>query len=167
LPKHPEKSADALRPLSWPQLAAVVLPIILAVLYGIWAKHNYQNYYGKLDSFGVDTEATIIAKYTGTRGNVGSRSYYEIRFEFTVGDKTRRGSVRVTRGFYNSYSPPDRVLVRHLPDNLQIRELDPGMRRKSLRNTYTIIAILLFIGLANIFVIRGERRGQRRVKENK
>ncbi len=143
------------------------MPIVLAVLYGLWARHNYQNYYGRLDSHGVEAQATIIGKYTGTSGNIRSSAYYEIRFEFTVDGKRRRGRIRVTRGFYKSHDPPDKVPIRYLPQDPQIREMDPRMRRKSRRDTYAIIAILLFIGLANIFVIRGERHGQHRAKENK
>ncbi len=154
----PAKSAQASGALSWPHLAAVLLPIILAVLYGLWAKHDYQNYYGRLDSHGVEAQATIIGKFTGDTGGSRSRPYYEIRFEFTVDGKRRRGRIRVTPGFYKSHDPPDKVAIRYLPEDPQIGEMDPRMRRKSRRDTYAIIAIFLFIGLANVFVLRGERR---------
>ncbi len=147
------------RSLSWPHIAAVMLPIVGGVLYGVWSWQNYQAYYGRLDAFGVETQARVISKYTGKTGNERSSPYYTMRVEFSVDNKLRRGNVRVTRGFYKRHDAPDRVPIRYLPEDPQIRELDPDVRNRS--KGIVIVVILLFIGLANGVMGVGREQGKR------
>ena len=150
-----------LRSLSWPHIAAVVLPIVGGVLCGVWSWQNYQAYYGRLDAFGVETQARIISKYTGQTGKAGSRPYYRMQVEFSVDNKLRRGVVDVTRRYFRRHDAPDRVSIRYLPEDPQIRELDPGMRRRSVKNGIVIVVIFLFIGLANGVMGVGREEGKR------
>ncbi len=150
-----------LRSISWPYIGAVGLPIIAGVLYGIWDWRSYQAYYGRLDAFGAETQARIISKHTGQAGNVRSRAYYRMRIEFSVDNKLRRGFVDVTRRYFKRHDAQDRVPIRYLPEDPQIRELDLGMRRKSVRNSIVIVVIFLFIGLANGVMGIGKEEGKR------
>ncbi|GEM_PF-2146285 len=149
-----------LRSLSWPYIAAVVLPIIAGILYGVWDWRSYQAYYGRLDAFGVETQARIISKHTGQAGNVRSRPYYRMQVEFSANNKLRRGFVDVTRRFFKRQDAQDRVPIRYLPEDLQIRELDPGVRGRSVKNSIAIVVILLFIGLANGVMGVGKEEGK-------
>ena len=150
-------------PLPWPRIAAILLRIICGILYGIWSCQGYTARYGALDASGVETEATILSKHTGKAGNIRSPVRYRMRVGFSAGDRRHRGFVPVTRGFYNRHDPPDRVPIRYLPEDPQVRELDPALRGRSVRKTIAIIAVLLFVGLANAFLeVGNEDRKQRR-----
>ncbi len=148
-----------LRSLSWPHIAAVVLPIIAGILFGVWDWNRYQNYYGRLDAHGVETQARVIAKYTGTAGNARSSAYYRMQVEFSVDNTLRRGVVDVTRRYFKRHDAPDRVPIRYLPEDPQIRELDPAMRNRS--DGIAIVIIFLFIGLANGVMGIGKEEGKR------
>ena len=150
-----------LRSLSWPHIAAVVLPIVAGMLYGLWEWNRYQDYYGRLDAFGVETPARVIAKYTGTAGNARSGAYHRMQVEFSVDNTLRRGVVDVTRRFFKRHDAPDRVPIRYLPEDPQIRELDPRVRRKSVKDSIAIVVIFLFIGLANGVMGVGKEEGRR------
>ncbi|MHA6324323.1 DUF3592 domain-containing protein [Roseivivax sp. CAU 1753] len=144
----------------------LAMPFILAMLYGFWTYHSTGSYYGDLDALGVETQATIISKRIRRGGGDRPRHAYDMTVGFSVGDTMRRGTVTVTRAFYDSHDPPDRVAIRYLPDDPQIREIDPAMRGKSMRGALTIIGILLFIGVANLFMTGAATRGlRRRMKE--
>ncbi len=157
--KHWGRPTSSAGIFNWPRLAAVFLPIILAVLFGKLSSYQYNAIYGKLDKFGVDTQATILGKHS-RQGKNNSSPYYEMRVRFTVDDNTRLGDVPVTLSYYQSHNKSDRVPIRYLPQDPQIRELDPAMRDRSRRRSNAIIAILVFIGLANAFMGVGSQNAK-------
>ena len=140
----------------------LVLPFVGAILYGGWSLHRADSYYGDLERLGVETQATIISKQIVRSNTKPARTAYDMTVGFTVGDKMRRGHVRVTRRFYHDHAPPDRVPIRYLPDDPQVRWVDPAMQGHSMRGTLTIVGILLFIGVANLFIEGNKTGGVRR-----
>lgn len=140
------------------RIGVLALPFVLALIYGLWSYHSSDSYYRNLMEQGVETQATIISKRIIRSGTDRPRYSYVMTVGFTVGDKMRRGRVPVTRGFYDSHDPPQRVPIRYLPDDPATRLIDPGLREKSMRGAFTIVGILLFIGMANIFMAGDARR---------
>jgi len=158
---HRQMPRNAARGHSIERSVFLLLPFVGAILYGLWSLHRADNHYGDLDAFGVETQATIISKQIISTNTNRPRTAYDMTVGFTVGDKMRRGHVRVTKGFYHSHNPPERVPIRYLPDDPQVRSIDPAMRDRSRRRSITIVGILLFIGVANLF-FTGNIRHQRR-----
>lgn len=132
-------------------------PFAAALAYGLWSLSVSDRYYGDLDAYGVETGATVLAKRVVRSGTDRPRHHYQMTVGFTVGETMRRGAVEVTRDFYERHDPPQRVSIRYLPADPQIREIDPAMRGKSGRKTLTIVALLLFIGFVNLGMARRAR----------
>lgn len=130
-----------------------MLPFIGAILYGLWSYHQSESHYGALDAHGVDAQASVIAKQVITTGSDRLRSAYDMTVDFSVEGRLQRGHLRVTKGFYDSHSPADRVLIRYLPSDPQTRMIDPAMRGRSAVAPITIVCLLLFIGVANVFFV--------------
>jgi len=130
-----------------------LLPLVLATVFILFNQYKYQNLYGDLDNHGRETMATVIDKRIVHVNHDRPSHYYQMIIGFTVGDKMIRGHVQVTSDFYAQHEAPDRVPIRYLPDNPQIREIDPAMRSLSKRRNLTIIAILLLIAFANLLVL--------------
>ncbi|WP_417522499.1 DUF3592 domain-containing protein [Marinovum sp.] len=140
--------------------AVLALPFVLALLYGLWSYHSSDSHYRELEARGVESRATIISKRIIRSGTDRPRYSYVMTVGFTVGDKMRRGRVPVTRSYYDSHDPPQRVPIRYLPDDPDTRMIDPAMREKSMRGALTIIGILLFVGVANIFMASDATRSR-------
>ncbi len=148
------------------RLLVLALPFAAAFLYGVWTYHGSDKSYRDLEAHGVETLATIISKHIIRSGTDRPRYAYVMTVSFTVGDKMRRGNVSVTSGFYDRHNPPDRVPLRYLPHDPQTRQIDPAMRANAMRQTLTIIGILLFIGIVNIGMARSaDRTESARVRE--
>jgi hypothetical protein len=148
------------------RIVVLSLPFAGAILYGLWTYLGTDGIYRDLDAFGVETQATIISKQIIRSGTDRPRFAYEMTVGFSVGDQMRRGKVRVTSGFYDSHNPAEQVTIRYLPNDPQVREIDPAMRGKSMRDAIAIIGILLVIGFANIGMSReAERNRKRRAEE--
>lgn len=161
----PERNGSAVGP--WRRLAetAVLLaPFAAALLYGFWSFTSSDRHYGALDRSGVETMATILDKRVVRHGTDRPRYRYEMTIGFTVGETMRRGTVQVSSGFYERHEPPQRVPIRYLPTDPQIRSIDPAMHGKSMRNALTIVLLLLFIGLVNLGMARKARYGRTSVK---
>ncbi|TNF21610.1 MAG: hypothetical protein EP318_06560 [Rhodobacteraceae bacterium] len=164
-PGGPRPARGAARRQALIRLAVLSLPFVLALLYGLWSLDRADSRYGRLEAYGVETRATILSKRVVRRGTDRPRHAYEMTIGFTVGDRMRRGTVEVTRGFHDRHDPPERVPIRYLPEDPQIREIDPAMRDKTRHGTFTIIGILLFVGVANIFMAGGASTGRRRKEQ--
>lgn len=140
----------------------LLLPFVSAFLYGLWSYSSTGSYYADLDAFGIETQATIISKRVIGRGTDRPRPAYEVMVSFTANETMRRGKIRVTGDFYGKHNPPDQVPIRYLPDDPQIREIDPAMRNQSRRGAVTIIGVLLCVGVANLFMSGSLKRHKRR-----
>lgn len=140
--------------------------MILAVCFNLYSQNKQRDSYGKLDDFGRETIATIVKKRIVRYGSDRPGHYYEMTVGFTVGEKMIRGPVQVTGGFYKKHVESDRVLIRYLPDNPKIREIDPAMRSQSSRKNHTIEWILVFIAFANLWMIDDNKKPQKLRKES-
>ena len=152
---HPKRDAPPAGP--WRRLAeaAVLLaPFAAALLYGFWSFSSTDRHYASLERFGVETMATILDKRMVRHGTDRPRYHYEMTVGFTVGETMRRGSVQVSSSFYERHDPPQRVPIRYLPTDPQVRSIDPAMRGQSMRSAFTIVALLLVIGFANLGMAR-------------
>lgn len=119
------------------------------------------HFYGRflhLDAYGHDTMATIIEKNTIFDNSARSgQTRYEMIVGFTVGDIMRRGSVQVTSSYFDEHQPGERVPIQYLPDDPQVREIDPARRGKFIREGVVIIVLLLAMSLYNFFNLKPAR----------
>ncbi len=134
-----------------------LLPIAMAAVFMMFNQYRYENLYGDLDNFGKTTEATVLEKRVVRRGTDRPTFAYEFKVGFTVGEKMRRGWVRVTRQFYDLHDQTSRIPIRYLPDDPQIREVDTGMREHT-GNSHSLVAwLFIFIAVVNLFVIGNQQ----------
>lgn len=102
--------------------------------------------------------ATIIDKrIVRGHGDRPGAQRFEMTVGFTVGDTMRRGSVAVTRAFYDMHQPPERVPLRYVPDEPEIREIDPDLRDDKTVRNLMIIALLVGIGVFNLLSLSGPK----------
>ena len=134
-----------------------LLPILIAVMLIGLGIHFYGRFL-HLDAYGHDTMATIIEKNTIFDNSARSGApRYEMIVGFTVGDIMRRGSVQVTSNYFDGHKPGERVPIQYLPDDPQVREIDPARRGKFIREGVVIIMILLAMSLYNFLNLKPAR----------
>lgn len=134
------------------------LPVSIAMLvFGLGIHTNGR--FLTLDAFGRDTMATIIERnkiFDNSARSLSTR--YEMIVGFTVGDVMRRGSVPVTLSYFNAHKSGERVSIRYLPDDPQIREIDPARQSKLIHEGIGLIALLLGLAVYNFFSLKPARR---------
>lgn len=134
-----------------------LLPVLIAAFVlglGIHINGRFLN----LDAFGKDTMATIIERNTIFDNSARSLPpRYEMIVGFTVGDVMRRGSVPVTLTYFDAHGPGERVPIRYLPDDPQVREIDPARQAEFIREGVGLIALLLAIATYNFFTLKQAR----------
>lgn len=142
------------------------LPMLFAVVFGLWSQSRYASYW-MLDAMGEETMATIIEKSI-VRSNSARPGMpkYVMQVGFAAGGEMRRGQVPVTRAFYDRHEPGQRVRIRFLSHDPQLREVDPGVRGEMVRTSLVIIAILVFVGMYNLIALKApakpaSRNGER------
>lgn len=143
-----------------------LLPIVIAAFVLGFVVHVNGRFL-KLDAFGHDTMATIIERNTIFDNSARSLSTrYEMVVGFTVGDIMRRGSVQVTLTYFDAHKPGERVPIRYLPDDPQIREIDPARQGEFIREGLGLIVLLLGVAAYNFFNLKPACSGNRPRREN-
>jgi len=154
------------RTISKEKAIGFLFPLMLAVVFALYNQNQYRDLYGDLDDFGRQTMATIIDKRVARYNPERPLYKHQMMVSFTVGGKMMRGHVQVTSDFYEKHEVTERVPIRYLPENPQIREIDSAMRDRFKKQNLTVILVFVFIAFANFFFV-GERRQKNQADEIK
>jgi len=143
----------------------LILPLLFAIALAALAAYQNQRFI-QLELMGQTGVATIQSKSSGPafEGDRNGSTKYRMIVSFAVGETIRRGEVSVGRDFFRTHNDGDQVAIRYLPNDPQIREIDPSRQARFVKEWILIIGLLLAIGVYNFFALEGTKKQEGETK---
>lgn len=140
----------------------ILLPILFALALSLLFYWQNQRFIS-LNLSAIETVATIIEKSAGPayHGDRPGAIQYRMQISFSVDGILRRGEVSVGRAFYRTHDEGERVPIRYLPSDPQIREVDPTRQGRFIKEWIMIIGLVLAIGVYNFFTLKSPPRSDK------
>lgn len=124
----------------------------------------------RLDTEGVDTQATIIAKREYERrssNNASTTTYYNLRYHFPLeSGGLHYGDRDVSHDFYEEVDVTEQRPLRYLPSDPDLHEIEPGAVGENALYATIFGAVLLLIGAGLLWLFTRNAMRMKAVRDH-